>query len=234
MQGILPRPLNVLLLGAPGVGKGSFGQKLAPHFGIPIFSTGDFVRAEIKTQSALGKQIQEINARGELVSDDIIMNMVKSRLAQDSTLIQKGFIMDGSPRTIPQAKAFEAFPEKLRLNMVLNFTIDEEVLVTKTCSRRVCAGCGRNYNLANINKGRVKMTPLAPKVEGTCDDCKGKLIQRADDTEEVVTNRLKIYNAQTLPLVQFYQDRGLLVSHEVIKGMKDLPEVIKLIEQFRN
>lgn len=224
----------MLLLGAPGVGKGSFGKKLAPHFDIPIYSTGDFVRAEIKSQSELGKQIQDINSRGELVGDDIILKMVESRLSQDAAAISNGFIMDGSPRTLVQAEAFENFPEHLRLNLVLNIELDEDVLVAKTCSRRVCSGCGRGYNLANIDKGPIKMTPLLPAVEGICDDCGEGLIQRDDDVEEVVRNRVEVYRAQTEPLVEFYRNKGILVTHQVIKGMKDMPEVIQLIEQSRN
>ena len=215
------------------LGKGSFGLKIAPHLGIPIYSTGDFVRAEIKSGSALGKEIQDINARGELVGDDIILQMVENRLTKDADLIKNGFIMDGSPRTIPQAEAFAKFPEHLRLNMVLNFNIDEEVLVAKTCSRRVCEDCGKGYNLANINKPPIVMGPLLPKVEGICDDCGGKLFQRQDDNEEVVTNRLQIYDEQTRPLVEFYEKQGLVITHDVIKGMKDLPDVIELIESNR-
>lgn len=220
------RRVRLAFLGAPGAGKGTFAKKVGPHFGIPMISTGDLVRDEIKRKTPLGERIKEINARGELVPDETIVEMTKKRLARDDTA--NGFILDGFPRTVAQAEAFEKFE---KLDAVLNIDIEEDILVIKTISRRTCEDCGQGYNLANIKRGDLDMPPLLPKVEGKCDKCNGKLVQRADDTDEIVRNRLQVYAKQTYPLIEFYKKRGLLKQFRVKRGIADTPDLIKFLEE---
>ena len=216
---------NLLLMGAPGVGKGTFASRLAPALNVPTISTGDLVRAEIKSGSALGQKIADINDRGELVDDDLITEMARARLNEDDA--KGGFILDGFPRTSGQAEALETFRH---VELAVNLDIDTEVLVQKITSRRVCEDCGNGYNIARIHKGDIQMEPLLPEKEGVCDKCGGKLVQRADDTPEIVRNRLEIYNAETAPLIEFYRERGTLAEFSVKRGVDDLPELLELIE----
>lgn len=218
-------PLYLVLLGAPGVGKGTFAGKIAPHFKIPAISTGDLVRAEIKSNSELGKKIKEINDQGKLVDDSTIIEMLKKRLQQDDT--KNGFLLDGFPRRVSQA---DALKDITKLNAVLNITLREDILINKICSRRVCKTCGTNYNLADINEGEYQMPPMKPKKEGICDKDGGELIQRSDDTEGVVRDRLKEYDEQTHPLVDYYNKQGLLINWPVKKGVADTPQILKLLE----
>jgi len=220
--------LFMALMGAPGVGKGTFANKLGPHFGIPNISTGDLIREEIKRGSELGKRLKAITDRGELVGDDIMSEMLRARLAKPDC--GKGFLLDGYPRRVSQAESLERIQP---LDLVLNITLREDVLVEKISSRRVCNQCGANYNIANIQQGEINMPPLLPKVAGVCDKCGGKeLVQRSDDTVATVRERLGVYKAQTLPLIQFYGQRNLLLNFDVKKGISDLPDILKLLSGY--
>lgn len=216
---------RMVFMGAPGVGKGTFASRVAPALGIPTISTGDLVRAEVKKGTSLGQELAAIADRGELVGDDQITDMARARLAEDDA--QAGFILDGFPRTRAQAEALEGFGG---VALAVNLDIDLDVLVEKIVSRRVCADCGNGYNVARINRGEIRMEPLLPKVEGVCDKCGGKLVQRADDTPDIVRNRLEIYQAETAPLIEFYRERGVLTQFSVKRGVEDLPELLELIE----
>lgn len=219
-------PKNWAFFGAPGVGKGTFASRVAPALNIPTISTGDLVRAEIKAGTDLGKDIEATNARGELVADEIIQEMVDKRLDEDDC--KNGFILDGFPRTIPQAEHLE---KTHHLEKVINFTLPNNVLVAKLTGRRVCDTCGRNYNVTTIDEGDIQMPPLLPQPDD-CDTCSGEppLSQRPDDTEEVILNRLGVYERETHPLVEFYEGRGTLVNFAVIKGLGDMPRLMETLD----
>jgi len=216
------------LMGAPGVGKGTFANKIGPYFGIPNISTGDLIREEIKRGTALGKQLKDITDRGELVSDETMGEMLKKRLSAPDT--QRGFLLDGYPRRVSQAQSLEKMQA---LDLVFNIGLREDILVQKISSRRVCNNCGANYNIANIQQGEINMPPLLPKVDGVCDKCGGKeLVQRSDDTEDTVRQRLAVYQKQTMPLIDYYKRRGILVEFQVKKGVADFPEIASIITKY--
>ncbi|EQC28687.1 hypothetical protein SDRG_13562 [Saprolegnia diclina VS20] len=213
--------LRMMFLGPPGVGKGTYATRIAPKLSIPTISTGDLVRAEIKRDSALGKQIKDYSSQGKLVPDEIILTMVRQRLQEKDA--QKGYILDGFPRNVSQAIEFDKIAT---LDSVVNFELPEWVLIEKLSGRRVCDSCGTGYNVADINSGEYVMPPLLPKAECTCDKCgSNKIVQRADDTLDVVKHRLQVYTDETEPLIQYYTDKGILKSFHVKKGLADLPRI---------
>jgi len=222
------KAFKICLTGAPGVGKGTFGGIIGPHYDIPIISSGDLIRKEIKSGSKLGKEIERINREGHLVSDEIVFAMVRKRLDAGDT--NKGFLLDGYPRKVSQAELLE---EVHQLDVVLNIALDEDVLTLKAVSRRVCSSCGANYNLAQINRGEIQMPPILPQVEGVCDKCGGTLIQREDDKEDIVRNRLRVYHKNTHPLIKYYSDKNILLNFQVRKGIADAPDLIKLLDAWR-
>lgn len=192
-------------------------------------TVGDLVRAEIKSGSDLGKEIKTINDAGKLVGDDIIISMLKKRLEKPDT--KNGFLLDGFPRRISQADALQQIAP---LNAVLNITLREDILINKITSRRVCKSCGTNYNLADIQEGEYQMPPLLPKKDGVCDKDGGELVQRSDDTVEIVKDRLKAYDEETHPLVKYYTDKGILLEWGVKKGVQDTDSILQLLEKSVN
>ncbi|AOS98452.1 Adenylate kinase [Microbulbifer aggregans] len=186
--------MRIILLGAPGAGKGTQAQFITEKFGIPQISTGDMLRAAVKEGTPLGLEAKDIMAAGKLVSDDLIIALVKERIAQPDCA--KGFLFDGFPRTIPQAQAL--LDADVAIDNVLEIAVDDEEIVKRLSGRRVHEGSGRVYH--------VIYNP--PKVEGKDDVTGDTLVQRADDTEETVRNRLKVYHEQTAPLVGFYRELG--------------------------
>ncbi len=210
-------------------GKGTFASRLAPLFGIPTISTGDLIRAEIKAGSAIGAEVKALTERGGLVSDSIVLSLLSRRLSEPDAA--RGFILDGYPRRVSQAETLSTLaPLGLAVNLILN----EKILVEKALARRVCPHCGSGYNLANIVRDGYMMPPLLPKIAGLCDKCpptQGKLITRADDTEVIIRERLKIYQEETFPIIDFYRSKGLLLEFEVRKGVADLPELAQLIQK---
>jgi len=226
------RSIRLALLGAPGVGKGTFAARIGPHYGIPCISTGDLVRAEIKAQTPIGQQIADINKKGGLVEDGIILDLLKRRLAQKDCL--SGFLLDGFPRRVTQAQALSNLA---RIDFVVNISLAEEVLIEKTINRRVCKSCGHGYNFADIRRGEICMPPLLPKKPNVCDKCGSSplaLIQREDDTEQVVRNRLEIYRTHTAPLIAFYQQRKQLLDFNVKRGIEDWGDFKALLDQEAN
>jgi len=183
--------MRVILLGAPGAGKGTQAQFICEKYGIPQISTGDMLRAAVKAESALGLQVKDLMASGGLVSDDIIIAIVKERITESDC--EKGFLFDGFPRTIPQAEALVS--AGVGIDYVIEIDVDDEEIVGRLSGRRVHADSGRIYH--------VIYNP--PKVEGKDDETGEELIQRADDSEETVRKRLGIYHDQTKPLVAFYK-----------------------------
>ena len=219
--------MKLIFLGAPGVGKGTYASRVGPHFGIPQVSTGDLVRTEIKAGTPLGQRMKQVVDAGGLVDDATITEMLKNRLAQPDA--EKGFILYGYPRTIPQAKALEAFapPE-----FVLNINLAENIIIQKIAARRVCKSCGNIYNLADIRVGELHMPPLLPKKEGVCDKCGDQLYQRVDDKEATVKERLEVYKKQTQPLIDYYKEKAILYNIQIIGGPdKMVPKIIEVIKE---
>ncbi len=188
--------MKLILLGAPGAGKGTQAEILCKKLGIPTISTGNILRAAIKDATPTGMQAKSYIDAGKLVPDEVIIGIVHERLAQDDC--KGGYILDGVPRTIAQAEALEK--AGIVFDCVVSIEIGEEEILRRMSGRRVCEACGSSYNVEAI----------PPRVEGICDNCGGKLIQRKDDTPETVRERLKVYHTETEPLVDFYAARGLL------------------------
>ncbi|MCQ4348746.1 adenylate kinase [Pseudomonas stutzeri] len=184
--------MRVILLGAPGAGKGTQARFITEKFGIPQISTGDMLRAAIKAESPLGLQVKDVMASGGLVSDEIIIGLIKERIAAADCV--NGFLFDGFPRTIPQAEALR--DAGVEIDHVLEIAVEDQEIISRMSGRRVHPASGRTYH--------VQYNP--PKVEGKDDETGEELIQREDDREETVRKRLDVYHAQTLPLVGFYQD----------------------------
>ena len=188
---------NFIFLGPPGAGKGSLAVKVAEDYKIPHISTGDIFRANIKAQTPLGVKVKAIIDSGSLVSDELTFELVKDRLAQDDC--KNGYILDGFPRTIPQAEMLEKLVSDVK---VVNFEIKDEVVIRRLSTRRVCKACGANFNVLT----------LPPKVEGVCDKCGGELYQRDDDKQESILHRMDVYREQTEPLINFYKDKGKITN----------------------
>jgi adenylate kinase len=218
--------LNVVFLGAPGVGKGTYAFRAGPILGIPKISTGDIFRAEVKRGSELGKRVKGIMEAGDLVPDDIVIEVLKNRLREDDA--RNGFILDGFPRTIPQA---EALSEITGIDVVMNIILPEDILIEKISARRTCRKCGDLYNVASIDREGVRMPPMLPKVEGKCDKCGGELYQRDDDRPEVIKERLVAYHKQTAPLIEYYRKKGILVEFRPTAGPDEMvPEIVELLK----
>ena len=188
--------MKMILLGAPGAGKGTQAERLCKVLNIPTISTGNILRAAVKNGTPTGKQAEAYMKAGKLVPDEVIIGVISERLAEADC--QKGFILDGVPRTIPQAEALEK--AGITFDAVVSLEISDDEIVDRMGGRRVCASCGAPYHVKN----------LPPKVEGVCDACGGKLEARADDKPEVVRDRLKVYHKETAPLKDFYAERNLL------------------------
>ena len=188
--------MNIVLLGAPGAGKGTQAAKLVEEFGTPHISTGDMLRAAVKAGTELGKKAKSYMDAGDLVPDDVIIGIVTERLAEDDC--KNGYILDGVPRTIAQAAALEK--AGITFDDVISIEISDETIMERMSGRRVCESCGASYH----------MVAVPPKQEGVCDKCGGKLVQRKDDAPETVKARLEVYHKETEPLKDFYAQRGLL------------------------
>lgn len=188
--------MNLILLGAPGAGKGTQAEIISAKCNIPAISTGNILRAAVKNGTEMGLKAKSFMDAGALVPDAVIVGIVKERLAEPDCA--NGFILDGVPRTIPQAEAIEQMG--IRIDKVLELAVPDEVIMERMAGRRVCESCGASYHVVN----------KPSKVEGVCDVCGGKLVIRKDDQPETVKDRLKAYHEQTEPLVAFYKERGKL------------------------
>ena len=191
--------MNIIFLGPPGAGKGTHAQKLMNELEIPQISTGDMLRQAIKAETELGILAKGFIDRGELVPDEVVIGIVKERLAQQDC--QKGYILDGFPRTVPQAEALSQFA---KIDCALNLSLADEVIIGRLSGRRVCLKCGATYHTSTLN-GRTD-----------CAACGDELVQRKDDTPETIQNRLNVYNAQTAPLIDYYEKEGLLKTVECL------------------
>lgn len=192
--------MRVVLVGPPGAGKGTQAQYIASHFAIPQISTGDIFRANIAAQTALGKSAKRYMDAGDLVPDEVTVDIVRDRLQEDDAA--HGFLLDGFPRTLPQAEALQQMLNELGtpLDAVLELQVSEQEVIRRLSGRRMCRNCGRIWH--------VEFEP--PASDGVCDDCKGKLFQRDDDKPETIRRRVEVYNDQTAPLVDFYRRAGQL------------------------
>ena len=194
--------MNLIILGAPGSGKGTSATVLREKYSLAHISTGDIFRSNIKNGTPLGVEAKSYIDKGALVPDSLTVSMVEDRLSQDDC--KKGYILDGFPRTLAQAEALDEMLAKNgdKIDAVLSIVVDDEIIKDRVSGRRVCEKCGASFN--------VKFKPT--KTEGVCDLCGGKVVQRADDNEETVANRLKTYYENTQPLIDFYEKKGLIVE----------------------
>lgn len=194
--------MKILILGAPGAGKGTQAANLSVKLKIPHISTGDIFRSNIKAGTPLGKKVKEIIDNGGLVPDEITIEIVKDRLCQEDC--SNGFILDGFPRTIPQAEGLDLILAQMgtKLDYVLNIVVTDDVIIRRLSGRRICPDCNMGYHIDH----------MPPLKEGICDNCGAKLIQREDDSEETVISRLKTYHDQTEPLIDFYKKKGILAD----------------------
>lgn len=213
--------MRLILLGPPGAGKGTQAKRVIEEFDIPHISTGDIFRKNIKEKTELGQKVEGLLAEGKLVPDELTIKIVWDRLDQEDC--KNGFLLDGFPRTIPQAEALDEGLAKrgLKLDRVLNIDVDKDSLVKRLSGRRVCPNCGASYHIDNN----------PPKVEGICDVCQTPVIQREDDKEQTVLDRIKVYDSQTKPLVDFYNKQDLVFT---VDGTLPIDEITnKLVTELK-
>ena len=214
--------MNIVLLGPPGAGKGTQAKKVAEHYSIPHISTGDILRENISNSTALGIKAKSYVNRGELVPDGLLITIIRDRLSKPDC--SDGFLLDGYPRTVPQADALQMILTESgkKLDVVLNIEVDDDELIKRLSGRRMCE-CGASYH--------VVFNP--PDKEGVCDKCKGKLYQRDDDRPEAIKNRLIVYKEQTQPLIEYYSKKNIL---RTIDGGKDIQQIFedikKVLEEY--
>ena len=208
--------MKIVMLGAPGAGKGTQAKMISEKYGIPHISTGDIFRANIKENTDLGKKAKEYMDKGLLVPDELVVDLVVDRLAQDDA--KKGYVLDGFPRTIPQAEALDEALAKIgeKLDYAIDVDVPDENIINRMSGRRACISCGGTYH--------IKYNPT--KKEGICDACGGELILRDDDKPETVTKRLNVYHEQTQPLIDYYTKAGILKE---VDGTVDLDAVFEAI-----
>jgi len=213
--------LKIIILGPPGAGKGTQSKMIAEKENIPHISTGDIFRKAIKEKTPLGEKAEGYLAKGLLVPDEIVIGIVEERLKQPDC--NKGFVLDGFPRTIEQAKGLDSFmvEAKIKLDQVVNIYVDPDELIKRFTGRRMCQNCSATFH----------MCYNPPKVEGTCDKCGAKLIQREDDQIETVKKRLEVYDESTAPLIDFYKEKNILTD---VDGSKPIDEVFRdIISRLR-
>ena len=204
--------MKIVMLGAPGAGKGTQAKMIAEKYGIPHVSTGDIFRANIKNDTELGKEAKQYMDQGKLVPDELTVKILLDRVAQDDC--KNGYVLDGFPRTIPQANVLDEALTKLgdRIDYAVNVDVPDDNIINRMGGRRACVACGATYHIVYN----------APKTEGICDNCGKELIIRDDDQPETVKNRLKVYHEQTQPLIDFYEGKGVLKSVDGTADMKDV------------
>ena len=211
--------MKIIMLGAPGAGKGTQAKKIAAKYQIPHISTGDIFRANIKNGTELGNKAKEYMEKGLLVPDELTCDLVVDRIGQEDC--KNGYVLDGFPRTIHQAEALKAALEKRgeKMDFAIDVDVPDENIVRRMSGRRACLGCGSTYHIEHI----------PPKTEGICDVCGGKLVLRDDDAPETVQNRLKVYHEQTQPLLDFYGKEGIL---KTVDGTLEMEAVFEKITEI--
>ncbi|MBO6148499.1 MAG: adenylate kinase [Lachnospiraceae bacterium] len=208
--------MKIIMLGAPGAGKGTQAKRISEKYGIPHISTGDIFRANIKEGTALGKEAKSYMDEGKLVPDELTVRILLDRVSKDDC--KGGYLLDGFPRTIPQAEVLDKELEKAgdRVDFAIDVEVPDESIVKRMSGRRACLKCGATYHVES----------LPPKTEGICDKCGEKLSIREDDKEETVKKRLEVYHKETEPLINYYEKKGIL---ETVDGMQDAEEVFSSI-----
>lgn len=208
--------MKIIMLGAPGAGKGTQAKKIAEKYSIPHISTGDIFRANIKEGTELGKKAKEYMDKGALVPDELVCDLVVDRISQDDA--KNGYVLDGFPRTIPQAEALDAALSKIneKVDYAIDVDVPDDNIINRMSGRRACVACGGTYHIV--------FNPT--KTEGVCDACGGQLILRDDDKPETVQNRLKVYHEQTQPLIDYYTKKNILKS---VDGTQDMSKVFDSI-----
>lgn len=203
--------MKLILLGAPGAGKGTQAEIISERLSVPTISTGNIIRAALKAQTEMGVKAKEFIDKGLLVPDDVVIGIVRDRLKEDDC--KNGFILDGFPRTVPQAQALDDMG--IEIDKVIDIQVPDEKIVQRLSGRRVCSGCGASYHLLYKK----------PEKDGVCNLCGAQLVQRTDDREETVLERLKIYHEQTEPLVEYYRKKNKLV---VVEGQEEVSDTTAL------
>jgi len=223
------KPLKrILVLGAPGAGKGTFIRLLNPVLNLQVVACGDIVREMIKLETPEASLMKERMEKGELIPDEMMTDLVTDKLIT----CKQGFMLDGFPRNKAQAEALDDCTD-LRPQLAINFHLPYHVLIYKLASRWNCSSCGQGYNTADIRTAKLNLPPLLPKKEGICDKCGGTLTKRADDTNEnVISNRLKIYDQESRPLLDFYAKRDILLQWEIRNGIEDTLDVLKAMDEW--
>lgn len=208
--------MKLIMLGAPGAGKGSQAKVLSDKYGIPHISTGDIFRANIKEGTELGKKAKEYMDKGLLVPDELVCDLVVDRIKQSDC--EKGFILDGFPRTIPQAESLSAALDEINeaMDFAIDLEVEDEVIVKRMGGRRACIKCGATYHVENMK----------PQKEGICDRCQSELVLRDDDKPETVKKRLSVYHEQTKPLIDYYRNKGILKEFDGTKAPAQVTEDI--------
>lgn len=204
--------MRLILLGAPGSGKGTQANSISDYFKIKRISLGDLLREEVQQGSELGKKVKKYMEAGVLVPDEIVSLVIAENLDQG------GFVLDGYPRNVSQGKTLDEILNKksLRLDVALFLEVEKSIVIERLTGRRVCSSCQANYHIHS----------LPPKVEGVCDNCQGELIQRSDDTHQVIEKRWAVFQQETGPLIEYYQERGILISIDANRGVKQVFEDI--------
>lgn len=203
--------MKLILLGAPGAGKGTQAEKICNKFSIPTISTGNIIREAIKSGTEMGKKAKAFVDEGELVPDDVVIGIIKDRLTEEDC--KKGFILDGFPRTIPQAEALDRMG--VEIDKVISIEVPDDKITTRMSGRRVCAKCGASYHIEYKQ----------PQQDGICDACGDALVQRKDDAPETVLDRLRVYHEQTEPLKEYYKRAGKL---SIVEGQEKVEDTTKL------
>ncbi|MFF2531608.1 adenylate kinase [Brevibacillus sp. NPDC058079] len=209
--------MNIILVGAPGAGKGTISTFLKREYQIPYLSTGDVFRAEIQKRTELGLLAKQLIDQGNFIPDDITIRMVKKALSE----MKEGFLLDGFPRNLPQVHAFETFLQEtgMQLDLVLHLDVNDSIILNRLMHRQVCPSCQATYHKIDI----------PPKREGLCDYCRSNLITREDDKPEHIENRLNIYHSTTKPIITYYKERGLLSSIKVDCSVQELYDRVQVV-----
>jgi adenylate kinase len=213
---------RLVILGKQGAGKGTQCVRLSRHYVVPHISTGDMFRAAVRSGSEFGKQAKIYMEAGDLIPDEVVVGVVRERLAQDDTA-SRGFVLDGFPRTVHQAESLDDILTPRGIDMAIDLEVDTEVVLRRLASRRVCSDCGANFSLDN-----------PPKVNWTCDVCGGEVIQREDDTEGAIRRRLELYERETAPLIAWYSARGAMMPVDGVGTPDEVTSrLLKLLDEHR-
>lgn len=212
--------MNAIIFGAPGAGKGTYSSRLQAKLGLGVIATGDIFREIVKQNSELGKKVKDYLEKGQLVPDDVVVEVLKDQISKLQN--KKGVILDGFPRTLAQAKILDSL---IKIDVILLLMVPDSIIVERLSSRRICKNCGEVYNIRF----------LKPKVEGVCDKCGGQLYQRSDDNPEVIQNRLNVYQKQTSPLLEYFKEKKVpfVVSNVTSIDQPPEPIVEKLLDDLK-